>query len=56
MSQLPKDPVSYVNTQLRDFYPSLDEFCGAFRLEKETIEEELKAIGYVYDAAENRFR
>ncbi|MBS1470696.1 MAG: DUF4250 domain-containing protein, partial [Lachnospiraceae bacterium] len=28
MTVLPKDPVillSYINTQLRDFYPSLDE-------------------------------
>ena len=32
MDQLPKDPVillSYINTQLRDFYPSLDAFCEA---------------------------
>ena len=30
--ELPKDPailVSYLNTQLRDFYPSLEEFCKA---------------------------
>ncbi len=59
MSQLPKDPMillSYVNMQLRDFYSSLDEFCSAQGTEKEAIEEALKAVGYSYDSAENRFR
>ena len=31
---MPKDPVmllSYVNTQLRDFYPSLAEFCAVMQ-------------------------
>ena len=34
---MPKDPVmllSYVNTQLRDFYPSLAEFCAAMQTEE----------------------
>ena len=34
MNGIPKDPVillSYVNTQLRDNYPSLDEMCRALR-------------------------
>ena len=29
---LPEDPIillSFVNTQLRDFYPTLDAFCSA---------------------------
>ena len=37
---IPKDPVmllSYVNTQLRDNYASLDEFCGAMDVEKEEL-------------------
>ena len=32
---IPKDPMilmSYVNTQLRDFYSSLDELCSALDL------------------------
>ncbi len=35
--QLPKDPVillSYINTQLRDFYPSLDELCKSLCIEE----------------------
>lgn len=36
MQQIPKDPVmllSYINTQLRDFYPSLEEL-GKSRVPK----------------------
>ena len=32
---MPKDPVmllSYVNTQLRDFYPSLQELCSSLQV------------------------
>ena len=35
--QLPRDPVillSYVNTQLRDAYPSLKELCHALCVEE----------------------
>jgi len=35
--ELPKDAVillSFVNTKLRDFYPSLDEFCKAAGVER----------------------
>ena len=37
MSTIPKDPVillSYVNTQLRDNYSSLDEMCQALDADK----------------------
>ena len=39
MTVLPKDPVillSYINTQLRDFYPSLDELCISLNADKQT--------------------
>lgn len=39
---MPKDPVmllSYVNTQLRDFYPSLAEFCAAMQTEESDLRE-----------------
>jgi hypothetical protein len=55
---LPTDPVillSYVNTGLRDAYPSLDELCGALSIEKEKVTEKLAAIGYEYDPEQNRF-
>ncbi len=55
---LPKDAVmllSYINTELRDFYPSLDEFCKAFNEDKERIIETLKSIDYEYDENLNKF-
>lgn len=57
--KLPNDPVillSYLNTQLRDSYPSLEEFCKANDCEIEAITARLAAIGYTYDAEQNRFR
>lgn len=56
---IPSDPailLSYVNTQLRDNYPSLTEFCKANNLEENAIEVKLFTIGYVYDKKQNRFR
>lgn len=55
---VPKDPVmllSYMNTQLRDFYSSLDELCSALELEKEEITEKLGAIDYYYNQERNQF-
>ena len=45
---MPKDPVmllSYVNTQLRDFYPSLAEFCAAMQTEESDLREKLAQNG-----------
>ncbi|MBR3630311.1 MAG: DUF4250 domain-containing protein [Oscillospiraceae bacterium] len=56
---LPNDPailLSYINTQLRDFYPSFEEFCKANDCDMESIAAKLAMIGYTYDAAQNRFR
>ena len=56
---IPNDPailVSFLNTQLRDFYPSLEEFCKANDCNPQAITEKLATIGYTYDAAQNRFR
>ena len=57
--KMPQDPVillSYLNTQLRDFYPSLEELCKSLDADREVIEQKLAAIGYRYDAARNQFR
>lgn len=59
MSQLPKDPVmllSVVNTKLRDFYSSLDEFCNAKDADKNEIVNALSAIGYEYNEESNQFK
>lgn len=55
---IPGDPVmllSYVNTQLRDFYPSLTEFCEEQQISEEEIKEKLLNIDYTYDEALNKF-
>jgi len=59
MSQLPKDPVmllSYINTQLRDHYASLEELCSALGVEQEPLEAALKMIDYIYDPEKNQFK
>ncbi|MDE5753689.1 MAG: DUF4250 domain-containing protein [Oscillospiraceae bacterium] len=56
---LPKDPailVSYLNTQLRDFYTSLEDFCKANDCDSQEILTKLASIGYYYDESQNRFR
>lgn len=58
MSQIPKDPMillSYINTQLRDFYPSLKAFCNDQELVEEEIRNQLKTINYQYDQKLNKF-
>lgn len=55
---IPNDPVillSYVNTQLRDTYPSLDEFGKALNVNTDEIKTKLSSIGYEYDGKQNRF-
>lgn len=55
---IPKDPVillSYVNTQLRDFYPSLDDFCKSCSISREKLIQTLSAIDYCYDEGQNQF-
>ncbi len=57
--QLPNDPailLSYLNTQLRDNYPSLEEFCKTNACNAEEICKKLALIGYTYDEQQNRFR
>ena len=56
---LPNDPVillSYINTQLRDFYPDLESLCSDLALDAAQITEKLAAIDYEYDAASNQFK
>ena len=56
---LPNDPailVSYLNTQLRDFYSSLEEFCKPNDYDMQEIINKLATIGYIYDENQNRFK
>ena len=63
---LPTNPMillSYVNTQLRDNFVSLDDMCKAMSggkvtssaVLKEKLITDLKKIDYEYDATLNRF-
>lgn len=55
---IPRDPImllSYLNTQLRDNYPSLEELCQVLGLNQAEIEESLKKVDYHYDEAKNQF-
>ena len=55
---IPKDPVmllSYVNTQLRDYYSSLDALCEDKGIGKEELGEKMKSIEYVYEVDRNQF-
>ena len=55
---LPRDPailLSYVNTQLRDFCGSLEDFCAQYDISPEDLTARLAAIGYHYDRERNRF-
>ena len=54
---LPTDPMillSYVNTQLRDFYPDLTSFCKDNGLDQEEICKKLRSIDYEYDLELNK--
>lgn len=55
---IPKDPyllLSYMNTKLRDEYPTLDELCMSMFLERSQIEASLLTIDYVYDTKQKHF-
>lgn len=58
MTQLPKDPVmllSFTNMQLRDYYPTLTEFCKAFMIDEKYVTDILSSIDYIYDSRTNQF-
>ncbi len=55
---VPNDPVillSFINTKLRDFYPSLEELGKSLDVDTKEIIEKLRSINYEYDPNQNRF-
>lgn len=55
---LPNDPVillSYINTLLRDRYPSLSALCEDQQLDAQDIQGRLALIDYSYDEEKNQF-
>ena len=58
MQSMPKDPImllSYVNTQLRDFYPPLKELCASMGVDQKELVSRLSAVDYQYDQSRNQF-
>lgn len=56
---LPQDPfilLSYVNTQLRDNFHSLEAFCACAGVPPVSITEPLSQIGFQYIPEQNQFR
>ena len=56
---IPKDPVmllSYINTQLRDFYDSYEDLCRPLDLDENEIKQKLSSIGYEYESSLNQFK
>lgn len=55
---LPQDPImllSYLNTQLRDNYSSLEKLCDDLDVDQKEIEAKMEAITYIYDRNLNQF-
>ncbi|MGN0154894.1 MAG: DUF4250 domain-containing protein [Lachnospiraceae bacterium] len=58
MASIPNDPMmllSYINTKLRDEYPSLSILCDDMELVPDTIISKLASIDYSYNEELNRF-
>jgi hypothetical protein len=56
---LPQDPIillSTVNTRLRDFHKSLDDFCLTENISKDSLIETLAKVNYHYDSVHNQFK
>ncbi|WP_310604331.1 DUF4250 domain-containing protein [Anaerosporobacter sp.] len=55
---IPNDPVmllSYINTQLRDFYSTLEDLCLSLNIDEHSLCSKLETIDYNYDKACNQF-
>ena len=56
---LPQDPfilLSFVNTQLRDRFPSLEALCDDYGITSSELTAKLTAAGFRYDRRQNQFR
>lgn len=56
---LPQDPMillSFVNTKLRDEFPSLEALCRQYDITPEGLRETLSRVGFIYDPDQNQFK
>ena len=47
--------LSWINLQLRDYYPNLDELCSSLNLNRKALEITLGGIDFQYDPKSNSF-
>lgn len=55
---LPQDPnilLSYINTKLRDQYPSLDALCDDLDADRDELIRRLEGVNYTYSPERNQF-
>lgn len=55
---LPEDPMmlySFVNTKLRDEYPTLKELCKSEGVDEARLRERLGEAGFEYNTEQNKF-
>lgn len=55
---LPQDPIillSFINTRLRDKYPSFTALCDDMNIDGVKIRAKLASVGYIYDPKLNKF-
>ncbi len=55
---LPQDDyilLSFLNTKLRDEYPSFEALCEDLEISAEEAQSRMRKIGRIYDGARNRF-
>lgn len=56
---IPKDPVillSFINTQLRDYYKTLEDLCQNLDINQEELTQKLQIIDYHYNQMANQFQ
>jgi len=55
---IPQDPImllSFTNTQLRDHFNNLTEFCKAYMIDETHIIQKLRLVDYTYNENTNQF-
>lgn len=56
---IPNDPVillSFINTQLRDYYKTLEDLCQSLDINQAELTEKLNIIDYHYNQSTNQFQ
>lgn len=56
--ELPQDPailLSYINTKLRDVYPTLNALCDDLHIDKDELTETMAKNGFEYSEENNKF-